>query len=113
MRDSLTVDNPRDWGSPVSGHLIDEWADVIAKGIKAESLYFQRSCTSKNPAKLPQIVGCWDRSSQAFSATVYVTWVYFKDPNRSVENLTHRNPNDNNFDEIIHEFHSILMSTKS
>ena len=43
MRDSLSVSDPTDWDTPVSGHLIEEWAQTIEEAIKAEQVYFQRS----------------------------------------------------------------------
>ena len=33
MKDTLTVDNPGDWDSPVSSKLIKEWASAVKEGI--------------------------------------------------------------------------------
>ena len=40
MKDTLTVDNPGDWDSPVSSKLIKEWASAVKEGILQDSLWF-------------------------------------------------------------------------
>ena len=43
MKETLSLDNPGDWDSPVSTSLIKEWASAIKEGITQDSLYFPRS----------------------------------------------------------------------
>ena len=56
MKDTLSVEGPTDWDSPVSTHLIDDWASTIEDALKAEQIYFSRSTHPFNPVKLPKLV---------------------------------------------------------
>ena len=38
MKDTLSVDNPGDWDTPVSSKLIKEWSAAIKEGIAQDSL---------------------------------------------------------------------------
>ena len=40
MKQTLSVDNPGDWDSPVSGSLIKEWSSALKEAISQDSLYF-------------------------------------------------------------------------
>merc|ERR1712243_452707 len=55
-----------------------EWVSTIKEGITQDSLYFPRSTSSTRAVKKPRLVGFWDRSSQAFSAAVYVVFMVSK-----------------------------------
>ena len=79
MRDSLSVSDPSDWDTPVSGHLIGQWAETIEEAIRAQQVYFQRSISPPNGVKKPRLVGFFDGSEQAFSGAVYIVWMCFKD----------------------------------
>ena len=40
MKDTLSVDNPGDWDTPVSRKLIKEWSLAVKEGIYQDSLWF-------------------------------------------------------------------------
>merc|ERR1712240_452182 len=75
MKETLSLNNPGDWDSPVSTSLVKEWASASREGITQDSLYFPRSKSSSRAIKKPRLVGFWDGSSQAFSAAVYVVFM--------------------------------------
>ena len=113
MRDSLSVNDPTDWDSPVSSHLIEEWGDTIQDCLSAQQVYFKRSTHPGHAVKLPKIVSFFDGSEQAFSAATYIVWLTFKDEERRVMSLGVGDINDEDFDPSIHEFHSVLLSAKA
>ena len=63
MKDTLTVDNPGDWDSPVSTKLIKEWASAVKEGILQDSLWFPRAILCTPAVKELSLVGFWDGSS--------------------------------------------------
>ena len=79
MRDSLSVNEPTDWDSPVSSHLIDDWASTIEDALTAEQVYFSRCTHPMNPVKLPRLVTFFDGSEQAYAAASYIVWLVYKD----------------------------------
>ena len=78
MKDTLTVDNPGDWDSPVSSKLIKEWASAVKEGILQDSLWFPHATSCTRAVKKPRLVGFWDSSSQAFSAVIYAVTMVSK-----------------------------------
>ncbi len=87
MKETLSLDNPGDWDSPVSTSLIKEWASALKEAITQDSLYFPRSTSSSGAVKKPKLVGFWDGSSQAFSAAVYVISIVSKHKENNQESL--------------------------
>ena len=63
IKETLDVNNPSDWNSPVSSHLIDEWGEAISEGITVDMLQFLQSCRPPNAAKLPRLVSFFNGSS--------------------------------------------------
>ena len=51
MKETLSLDNPGDWDSPVSTTLIKEWATTLKEAISQDSLYFPRSTSSSRAVK--------------------------------------------------------------
>ena len=51
MKDTLSVENPGDWDSPVSTKLIKEWSMAVKEGISQDSLWFPHSTTSARAVK--------------------------------------------------------------
>merc|ERR1712239_36836 len=47
MKETLSLDNPGDWDSPVSTTLVKKWAFTLKEGITQDSLYFPRSTSSR------------------------------------------------------------------
>ena len=43
IKETLNINNPRDWDSLVSKDLIEEWASIVSEALSAESLQFIRS----------------------------------------------------------------------
>merc|ERR1712115_149285 len=87
MKETLSLDNPGDWDSPVSTSLVQEWASALKEAITPDNLYFPRSTSSSRAVKKPKLVGFWDGSSQAFSAAVYVVSMISKHHKNGKENL--------------------------
>ena len=79
MKDTLSVDNPGDWDSPVSSKLIKEWASAVKEGILQDSLWFPHATLCTCAVKKPRLVGFWDGSSQAFSAVFLCRYYGIKD----------------------------------
>ena len=113
MKDTLNVENPGDWDSPVSKKLIDEWAETIAEGVQEDVLHFNRSCTPPNPVKLPRLVGFWDGSTQAFSAVLYIIWMCHKDTLLKTSHLQRGDIQDLDFDPNLHVFTSSIICAKA
>ena len=57
MKETLSLDNPGDWDSPVSTSLVKEWAATLKEAITQDSLYFPRSTSSPRAVKKPRLVG--------------------------------------------------------
>ena len=57
MKDTLSVENPGDWDSPVSSKLIKEWSSAVKEGISQDSLWFPHSTTSPRAVKKSRCVG--------------------------------------------------------
>ena len=96
MKETLSVDNPGDWDTPVSRKLIKEWSLAVKEGIQQEALWFPRSTTSPRAIKKPRLVGFWDGSSQAFSAVIYAVTMVSKTEESNLETLPIDDFNDNN-----------------
>merc|ERR1712240_776815 len=75
MKNTLSVDNPEDWDTPVSRKLIKEWSLAFKEGIYQDSLWFPHSTSSTQAVKKPRLVGFWDGSSQVISALIYVVTI--------------------------------------
>ena len=65
-KDTLSVENPGVWDTPVSSKLIKECSAAFKEGAGEDSRWFLLSTLSSLTVKKPQLVGFWDRSS-AFS----------------------------------------------
>lgn len=113
MKDTLSVDNPGDWDSPVSINLIKEWSFAVKEGISQDSLWFPCSTSSTRAVKKPGLVGFWDGSSQAFSAVIYVVTMVFKTKENSLEVLPDGDINDDDFDSKLYEFKSYILAAKA
>ena len=113
MKETLNVDSPTDWNSPVSPHLIDEWGDTVMEAISTETLQFLRSCHPKNAVKLPWLVAFFDGSSQAFTAVLYAVWMVNKDGSRGLDELPTGDIKDEDFNPDLHHFTSQIVSTKA
>ena len=94
MKDTLSVDNPGDWDSPVSTRLIKEWSKALKEGINQDSLWFPHSTTSTRAVKKPRLVGFWDGSSQAFSAVIYSVTMVSKTKEYEEDHLPDRDLED-------------------
>ena len=70
-KDTLSVDNPGNWDTPVSTILIKKWSAAIKEGISQDSLWFPHSTLSTLAVKKSRLVSLWDGSSQAFSVIIY------------------------------------------
>ena len=113
MKETLSLDNPGDWDSPVSTTLIKEWATTLKEAISQESLYFPRSTTSSRAVKRPRLVRFWDGSSQAFSAAVYTVKMISKHQETEEENLPEGDLEDKDYNPEEHEFISHLVTAKA
>ena len=113
MKETLSLDNPGDWDSPVSTSLVKEWASALKEAITQDSLYFPRSTSSSRAVKKPRLVRFWDGSSQAFSAAVYVVSMISKHHENGEENLPEGDLEDKDYDPEEHEFISQLVATKA
>ena len=109
MKDTLSVDNPGDWDTPISTRLIREWSAAIKEGIAQDSLSFPRATTSTKAVKKPRLVGFWDGSSQAFSAAVYAVTMVSKSEENDQEDLPDGDHEDKDYDPEEHNFISHLM----
>ena len=98
MKETLSLDNPGDWDSPVSTSLVKEWASTLKEAITQDSLYFPRSTSSPRAVKKPRLVGFWDGSSQAFSAAVYAVSMISKYQENGEENLPDGDLEDKDYD---------------
>ena len=78
MKDTLCVDNPGDWDSPLSTKLIKNWPSAVKEGILQDSLWFPHATLCTRTVKKPRLVGFWDGSSQAFSAVIYAVTMVSK-----------------------------------
>ena len=56
MKDTLSVDNPGDWDSPVSSNLIKEWSMAVKEGISQDSLWFPCSTLCTRAFKKPRLL---------------------------------------------------------
>ena len=65
-KDTLSVENPGVWDTPVSSKLIKECSAAFKEGAGQDSCWFLLSTASSLAVKKPRLVGFWDRSS-AFS----------------------------------------------
>ena len=113
MKDTLSVDNPGNWDSPVSNKLIKEWSMVVKEGITADSLWFPRSTSCTRAVKKPRLVGFWDGLSQAFSAVIYAVTMVSKIEENDLEVLPDGDINDEDFDPNLHEFKSHILTAKA
>ena len=113
MKDTLTVDNPGDWDSPVSSKLIKEWASAVKEGILQDSLWFPRATLCTRAVKKPRLVGFWDGSSQAFSAVIYAVTMVSKTEENDQDVLPNGDVDDKDFDPDLHEFESHILAAKA
>ena len=113
MKETLSLNNPGDWDSPVSTSLVKEWASALKEAITQDSLYFPRSTSSSRAVKKPKLVGFWDGSSQAFSAAVYVVSMISKHKENEEESLPEGDLEDKDYDPEEHEFTSQLVAAKA
>ena len=110
MKDTLSVDNPGDWDTPVSSKLIKEWSAAIKEGITQDSLWFPCSTTSSKAVKMPRLVSFWDGSSQAFSAVIYSVTMVSKTKDNDQDTLPDGDLDDKYFDPNLHEFESHILA---
>ena len=101
MKDTLSVDNPRDWDSPVLTKLIKEWASAVKEGILQDSLYFPCAASCTCTIKRPRLVGFWDGSSQAFSAVIYAVTMVSKTEENDQDILPNGDLDDKDLDPDI------------
>ena len=113
MKDTLSVENPGDWDSPVSTKLIKEWSTAIKEGISQDNLWFPHSTTSPHAVKKPRLVGFWDGSSQAFSAIIYAVTMVSKIEEINLDVLPDGDIHDKDFDPDKHEFVSHILAAKA
>ncbi len=113
MKDTLSVENPGDWDSPVSTKLIKEWSTAVKEGISQDNLWFPRSTTSPRAVKKPRLVGFWDGSSQAFSAVIYAVTMVSKIEEIKLDVLPDGDINDKDFNPDKHEFVSHILAAKA
>merc|ERR1712237_137961 len=113
MEETLSLDNPGDWDSPVSTSLVKEWASALKEAITQDSLHFPRSTSSSRAVKKTKLVGFWDGSSQAFSAAVYVVSMISKHKENEDESLPEGDLEDKDYDPEEHEFTSQLVAAKA
>ena len=113
MKDTLSVENPGDWDSPVSTKLIKEWSTAVKEGISQDNLWFPRSTTSPCAVKKPRLVGFWDGSSQAFSAIIYAVTMVSKIEEIKLDVLPDGDIHDKDFNPDKHEFVSHIIAAKA
>merc|ERR1712002_849575 len=113
MKDTLSVENPGDWDSPVSGKLVKEWSMAVKEGISQDSLWFPRSTASPRAVKKPRLVGFWDGSFQAFSAVIYAVTMVSKTEDPNLDVLPDGDIEDKDFDPERHEFVSHILAAKA
>ena len=113
MKETLSLDNPGDWDSPVSTSLVKEWASALKEAITQDNLYFPRSMSSSRAVKKPKLVGFWDGTSQAFSAAVYVVSMISKHKENEEESLPEGDLEDKDYNPEEHEFTSQLVAAKA
>ena len=104
MKDTLAVDNPGDWDTPVSTQLVKEWSHALKEGIYQDCLSFPRSTLSIKAVKKPRLVGFWDGSSQAFSAAIYSVTMVSKFKENNQEHLPDGDINGQDFNLQLHKF---------
>ena len=97
MKETLDVENPGDWDSPVSSHLMEEWGNTMSEAISQEDLQFIRGCRPANAVKQPRIVSFFDGSSLAFAAVLYIVWMVYKDGSRGKDTLPIGDSEDQDF----------------
>ena len=103
MKETLNIDNPDDWDSPVLKVLIDEWASTVSEALSEGSLQFIRSNHPPNAAKLPCLVAFFDGSTQAFCTVVYAVLMVNTESSRSSSPLKVGCTKDEDFIEEVHE----------
>ena len=113
MKDTLAVDNPGDWDSPVSASLIKEWSTALKEGIGQDSLYFLQSTMRIRVVKKPRLVGFWDGSSQAFSAAIYSVTMVSELKELSEEDLPDGDLEDRDFNPKEHKSISHIIVSKA
>ena len=106
------MENPGDWDSPVSTKLIKEWSTAVKEGISQDSLWFPCSNRSLRAVKKPRLLGFWDGSSQAFSATIYAVTMVSKFKETNLDVLPDRDIHDKDIDPDKHEFVSHIIAAK-
>merc|ERR1712240_260526 len=110
MKDTLSVDDPGDWDSPVSSNLIKEWSIAVKEGISQDSLWFPRSTLCTQAVKKPRLVGFWDGSSQAFSTVIYAFTIVSKTGKNNQDVLPNGDVDDKDFDPDLHKFKSHILA---
>ena len=114
MKDTLAVENPKDWDSPVRQEVIEGWSQAVEEGITQDVLQFYRATRPPLAAKNPKIVGFFDRSTQAFAAVIYIVWmVYNRDPGIMSSTLPVGDPEDLDFNPALHSFVSGIAAAKA
>ena len=98
MKNTLSLDNPGDWDSPVSTKLLKEWASIMEEGISQKDLWFVCSCSAQKAVKRPRLVGFWDGSTQALAGALYVVTMLSKFHFNNEENLPDGDEADWDFD---------------
>merc|ERR1712239_61014 len=113
IKETLSLDNPGDWNSPVSTSLVKDWASALKEAITQDNLYFPRSTSSSRAVKKPKLVGFWDGSSQAFSAAVYSVSMVSKYKENNEESLPEGDLEDEDYNPEEHVFISQLVAAKA
>ena len=113
MKDTLAVDNPGDWDTPVLTQLVKEWSHTLTEGIYQGCLSFPCSTSSIKVIKKPRLVKFWDRSSQAFTVAIYSVTMVSKFEENDQEHLPDGDINDEDFNPQLHKFQTCLIAAKA